>query len=327
MSVSDWTVDDADGISTATHSTPVHSMNSELEFIKLSMLEEYERAGHVDVSEWTTRYPQLRDAIIDYWILLRGTTRLSDIDPTEAPALDDTIAEEAFSQAREAVALGPQWLEPGVADPNELDRLGASLERLRSQRFEQRGKAPLAFRRAAVFAWTVAVLAAERSRVSRFQAQKAAYFLERALQIGLFTEHQQMPFGPYDHTARYKDAEPIAQRKGWLLPAGTTHFVVGPNSSGAGEYATRYVRSEDLARRLLKVLSGCTDDQLETWATVDWAARELVRRGEDVTPAAIRRLLGNTPVWSAKLDRPNFADSDLQRTLQQLVRLRLVRLH
>jgi hypothetical protein len=242
------------------------------------------------------------------------------------PEIRDNLGEEALRQATLAVALGRQWLQDSVDEREaEEERLGAELERLRDEPFEQSGRASKAFRRAAVFAWVIFVWQDRRSRISRLATQKATYLLEHGMDLQLFTEHRRKRFGPYDHTARYKDAEPIAVQQRWLYISGT---VIRPGDAigNVARYSRWYVRREDLARRLLQVIEGLSDAELETWATVHSAAQALSRLGIDVTSESIRALLERMPEWKEKITRNNFSESAIRSALHHLVRLRLLRL-
>ena len=299
-------------------------MSSDIEHIKLQMVEQYELGGQMDVAEWARRHPEHRDEILDFWTWLRGTPRLAEIEAAPPPQIGDNVGEDAFRQATMAVALGRQWLEEPVDDAEEI-RLGIELERCRRQPYQHAGTAPIAFRRAAVYAWVVCAWQRQRPRVSRLATQKATYLLERALSLGLFREHQPKRLGPYDHTARYRDAEPIASKQQWLRINGS---VLEPGRSAAKvhTYAPRYLRQEALARRLLDALAALSEQELEAWATVDAATCSLLEQGLTVTVRSIREELAATPEWKSKLARQNFSDTEIERTLTHLVRLRLVQL-
>lgn len=301
-------------------------MISNIEQIELRMLAEYEREGTLDIAEWTTRYPDLRDEILEYWVWLRGTPHLTDIEAGPAPEVKDGAGEEAMKQATIAVALGRVWLQEPV-DEKEIEEkaIGTELQRLRGERFEQQGKAPRAFRRAAVYAWVVFVWQAKGRRVSRLAAQKATYFLEQGLDLQLFTEHRRKQFGPYDYTARYKDAEPIAEKQAWLQISGTI-LHPGENIASVVKHARWYVRQQGLAERLLHVLATLSESELETWATVHAAAQALQRSEKELTAESIRAFLASMPEWRNKLSRSNFVNAEIQRALIHLARLRLVRL-
>lgn len=301
-------------------------MISKIEQIEFEMLSEYERAGTLDVAEWTRRYPDHRNEILDFWVWLKGTPRLEDFGTAPESQVRDRIGEDALEQATLAVTLGRQWLEDAVEDEaEEEEHLGRELEGIRHKPFQQRGKASVSFRRAAVSAWVVSMLAQSRQRVSRLALQKSTYFLEHSLNLGLFTKHKKKPLGPYDHAARYKDAEPIAKDRGWLVVRGSTIYP-GKAIEEAGRYAPRYLREQDLARRILNVLQGLTDAELEAWATVHSAACGLQHDRQEVSIESIRALLGRTAEWRGKLARSNFSDEGIRSALVHLARLRLLNL-
>lgn len=179
------------------------------------------------------------------------------------------------------------------------------------------------FRRAVVCAWVVKELSDLRNAVSRLALQKTTYLLENALTLNLFDEHRQKPLGPYDHTARYKDAEPIAAKKGWIRIVGS-RLEAGEKSSEFEKYIGRYLRSADLARTLVRLFGQLTDEQLETWATVHWLARRMASTEPDVTAKGIREALNRDRQWSPKVQRPNFREDRIHEALEGLRKLGLL---
>jgi hypothetical protein len=305
------------------HTPALSATSRDVERIKLDLLDAYERAGTVDIAFWTARFPDHRAELVDYWMWLRGTQRLSEMDQSPGPdSSDQGEGAEIVRRACLSVSLGPQWLER-LADPDAAteERLGVELEQLRATPQASPFRASKAFRRATVYSWTVAVLTEGRGSVSRFTVQKVTYLLEHSLKLELFNEHARKPFGPYDHKARYRDAEPIAEKKGWIRIDGK-RLMLGGHASGIGRYATRYVRSPELAKRLLDVLGVLPDPDLETLATVLWAARAQASHTL-ATASSIRTYLAGTPEWCGKLGRSNFSDEQITRALSHLSRLRL----
>lgn len=303
----------------------MNPMSNELDQIRWKLLGEYEREGTVDIAAWVSRHPEYRNELLDYWIWVRGTTRLADIEASPAPPHDD-IAETALRRAIDALALGSGWLEDAVPDPvdsSELETLGQGLAVIRERPRQTRGSASKSFRRSAVYAWIAISLHEERPRVTRLATQKVAYLLERGLAPGLFRDHKRMPLGPYDSSAKYRDAEPIAKKREWLSIHGA-RLRPGRDPSEVFKYAPRYVRDADLARTLIRVLGQFSDDELETLATVDWVARSLAEADREVTPNAIREALARDPEWQPKLRKAHFTVSAIQHALQRLARLRLL---
>jgi hypothetical protein len=300
--------------------TPMDSMKDHLERIRLDLLEEYERGGAIDIAEWAKRLPDYRDELLDYWIWLRGTTRLSRVASTAEPPRD-AVAARTLERATEAITLGKAWLDDTAAD--EDSSLAGKLRAIRAQPYEYRGKAKKPFRKAAVYAWVALSLAGRRQRASRLATQKTTYFLERGLALDLFTDYRQKPFGPYDHGARYRDAEPIAEGQGWLEIRGAS-LEEGPAANKVYGYARRYIRSPELALRILDMLAPLLDAELETCATVDWAALQLRSQGERVNVQSIRGFLVRSTEWRRKLRKPNFSEKCIRDALVQLVRLGLI---
>jgi len=294
--------------------------NGELARAKLALLDLYERGVSVNIAEWVGRHPQHRDELLDYWMWLSSTTRLTDTQRI-AVAPGERIAEETLQRACMSVSLGYQWLEPSADHGDIEETLGYELERLRNLPETKTGRAPKPFRRAAVYAWIVSNVTKEQ--VSRLTVQKTAFLLERAMNLGLFTEHRRKRFGPYDHTARYKDAEPIASKKDWLRVQDTS-LAPGDSAGEARKYAVRYLKSEKLAKQLLDILVRLSDSQLETWATVEWIAGRLAHTATAPTAEDVRAALKSMPEWSDKLGRANFTTWHIEEALSALKLLRLV---
>jgi hypothetical protein len=299
------------------------SMADTIDLVKFELLSEYDRTGKIDITVWVNRHPALRDEIIDFWLWARGTRASAEEKAGPFDAIDADITEKTLRNALLAVNLGRQWLVPGVEpDSIEIDKLAIELKSIR-EKPGQRSRAPVAFRKAVICTWVVSRLQKKRPTVSRLAVQKTTYLLEWALGLGIFVEHDRKPLGPYDYKARYKDAEPIARKKGWLTITGTT-LRAADDMSEVDRLAGRYVRSEKLAGQLLDCLSGFSDSQLETLATVHWTVRELAGADRDVSIDAIERELAATPEWRDKLSRANFSRDRLSEAVGLLHKLRLI---
>lgn len=287
------------------------------------LLLEYERGSDIEISQWLSRYPAIRDELLDYWIWLRRTPRLESLTAS-APDAHDRVAKEELERAVEAISLGTGWLDDAVdADDNEEILLGRRIDELRSVPQQSGGTANAPFKKAAVYAWVALSITDERGSATRLSAQKVTHLLERALDLGLFEDHKQMRLGPYDSSARYRDAEPIAKRQGWLAIHGTV-LKPGPSSTKVSGYACRYVRDDRVARDLVQVLARLSDPELETWATVEWVMRELIADGAKFDATSIRARLAAIPAWAPKLKKPNFAPARVAAASESMLRLRII---
>jgi len=299
------------------------SMADTIDLVKFELLSEYDRTGKIDITVWVNRHPALRDEIIDFWLWARGTRASAEEKAGPFDASDADITEKTLRNALLAVNLGRQWLVPGVEPESiELDKLAMELKSIR-EKPGQRSRAPVAFRKAVVCTWVVSRLQKRRPTVSRLAVQKTTYLLEWALGRGIFFEHDRKPLGPYDYKARYKDAEPIARKKGWLTITGTT-LRAADDMTEVDRFASRYVRSEKLAGQLLDWLAAYSDSQLETLATVHWTVRELTGGDRDMSIDAIERALASAPEWRDKLSRANFSPDRLREAVGLLHKLRLI---
>src|SRR6185312_3994752 len=224
-------------------------------------------------------------------------------------ASDGDIAEGAIRDMCLSVNLGAAWLQQSVDPTSEEETLARELKALRQRAHASGGKASVAFKKAAVSTWVVSILQEQRPRVTRLALQKTTYVLEFAMDLRLFQDHTRKKLGPYDSSARYKDAEPIAKKKGWLQVQGST-FRATTDSSGWSRFAGRYLRSEPLARRFVAYLARRTDAQLETLATVLSAAHDVLAQNQKPDVATIRATIGSVAEWTDKLDRPAFTSAN-----------------
>ena len=287
------------------------------------LLLDHEQGVEIKISEWLSRYPTVRDELLDYWTWLRRTPRLDSVRPV---ALDphDIVSKEELSRAVEAISLGSAWLADAIdADESTQIGLGRRVAALRASPRQTGGTAKPAFKKAAVYAWVALTIADKRGSATRLSAQKISHLLERALDLRLFEDHKQMRLGPYDSSARYRDAEPIAKKQGWLAIQGTV-LKPGTASTKVGLYARRYVRDNGVAQDLVQVLANLSDDELETWATAEWVIRDLVAEGKKFDADSIRDRLSLIPAWSSKLQKPNFAPSCIADAIESMLRLRIV---
>jgi len=302
----------------------VSALNDDLDQIKQQLLSDFEDGVSIDIAAWTKRFPAHREELLDYWMWLSGTPLLREMDMGQSPGADDKIAQEAVRRACLAVSTNPPGREARQDPEFKEDRdLGAELALLRAALSPYVGSASKEFRRAVVYAWIVHILSPQRPRVTRLATQKVAYLLEEAIGLGLFTEHERKPLGPYDHTAKYRDAEPIAQKGGWIQVKGASLEPKKVDAKFEG-YFRRYVRSEGLVRRFITRLAKLTDEELEAWATIAWAGQALVAAGKPVTADSVRGFLESSAIWRSKLRRDNFTADRIADALAKLSLLRLV---
>jgi len=297
-------------------------MSKDLETIKFELLTDSEN-GAIDISEWIQRFPEHRNELLDFWLWARPKAEHDGAgsSDTTSPQIAG-VREESLHRACLAVSLGTEWLRP-LAIEVEIDKVAQEVRRIREQLAANVPSNRRPFRRAVVYAWVIEQLAEVRPRVSRLATQKTTYLLENFLLLELFDAHKQKPLGPYDHVARYADAEPIAEGKGWIEVDGST-MRVGAKAIELHQYAGRYLRSKKLASTLTRWLGKLTDDQLETLATVHWTATRLITSKTALTAGTIQASMEKDSSWSSKLQKSNFDQKQIAEALATLIALGLL---
>ena len=296
--------------------------------VKGRLLDEFESGRAPDIADYVRRFPEYRQELLDFWVVLASSDRLSDVEREDADRSPLTDREEEI--VRDlclAVSLGPAWLEHAVdEEERNAAAVGAELLRIRGTPYEYVGKANRNWQRISVYAWLAQRATASRGIVSSLELQKLAYLLEEGMSLGIFTTHKKHRLGPYDPTVRYKDAVPQCVQKGYLVRVGKWDFQLGPNIDEALKYAGRYLREESVADAFLQVLLDLELDKwhLETLATVHSVARNLAAEGVEVTAETVQTALAADKTWSTKLGKSNFTSARIAQALETLTLLRLL---
>lgn len=293
--------------------------------VKKRMLDEFESGKDPDIAAYIRAVPEARDSLLDYWVLLISTSRLADLRLDEdrgAPNLD-AIEREAVRDLGLAAYLGSEWLLQAASDREAvLASLGAEMKRLRDTPYTFGGKAPVTFRRIAVYGWITGILSGDGSQgVSRMRVQKAAYLLENSLELGVYRKHKKHRFGPYDSSLTYRDAEPECLRKGYLVRGKDQLLRPGPKHSQAAKYAVWYVREETVARALIEVLRAFDEWTLETLTTVHAVCDQL--NETNITVETVMNAIADDDSWRDKLQRRSFTPERITEAIRILATLRL----
>jgi hypothetical protein len=301
-------------------------MTSRLDDAKAQLLRAFEEGEDPGLEELLRRLPEHRDDLLDFWVILAASDHQEDADVQVGLAGPLTPAEEAtVRDICLAASLGPEWLDDSVDEGERtLVEVGHELRRVRSEPYRFAGEANPHFQRVAVYAWLVNKWSAADGTTSRLAVQKLAYLLEQGLGFGLFTQHQKHQLGPYDPTARYRDAEPICFRNKYLVPAGKYALGLGPQIGKAMSLAGRYLRDQSVAEAFVRGLQelGLDEWDLETLATVHAVAQDLPP--DERSPQSIRSALMADERWKVKLKRSNFTTAKIAEALHRLSLLKLM---
>lgn len=293
--------------------------------LKKRMLDEFEAGKEPDIAAYVRAAPEARDSLLDYWVLLISTPRLSETRLSKdrgAPNLD-AIELEAVRDLGLAASLGSEWLLQAESEREAaLASIGAEMERLRDTPYTFGGKAPVTFRRIAVYGWITGILSGDGNQgVSRMRVQKVAYLLENGLELGIYRTHKRHRYGPYDSSLTYRDAEPGCLKKGYLVQ-GEDHLLrPGPKHFQAEKYAVWYVREETVARALIEVLRVFDEWTLETLTTVHAICAQL--NDTDITVEKVMNAIAGDDSWRDKLQRSSFTPERIAEAIRMLTTLRL----
>ena len=174
---------------------------------------------------------------------------------------------------------------------------------------------------AVVIAVLSAKFGSEKFPLGRFRRTKFSYLLHR------HTEHEAAGFmkkaaGPYNPRTRYGGAEKIALKNRYVrvLSVGKSEgFVADENIAQAEGYFEKWYGTEALT--WLEQFHYYKNDALELLTTVDMACEDLSRAGKAVTLSTVKQVIRDNPEWKPKLDRPEFSDGNIERTIQSCSQL------
>jgi hypothetical protein len=293
-------------------------MSQNIEQIGHAMLAEWVLKGSVSLEEWLARFPDSRDAVLQLALLIEAPGSIA----LEGVNLEWQDDRGVAGRARERLVAKCREL----AFQEHERELAASLPgaRTAAARARSKGRAKAPFRRASILTWVLDQVRGESDQASRYVTHKTVYLLEHALELRLFTGFKKMAAGPYDPSLRYKDAEPIAERNGWLRRE-NENLVATRSSRAAHRYAVRYLGDPELARRFVLLVARLEPWELDTLATVHSAACELYNKRSEVDELGVERLLSDSAEWKQKLMKRHFARERISAALDHLRRLGLLR--
>jgi type I restriction enzyme, S subunit len=156
--------------------------------------------------------------------------------------------------------------------------------------------------------------------VARFRRTKIRYLVHRKAEHDVRMRFQKQAAGPYDSASRYKGPEAIALKNKYVEERKTEYgpaFAVGKAVDEIDKYMPKYGLSDALDW-VMKNFKFKKNPELELLTTVDYAALDLISRGEEVSCASIRDLIASEPKWLPKLDKNIFSDIGIESALQEL---------
>jgi type I restriction enzyme S subunit len=179
------------------------------------------------------------------------------------------------------------------------------------------------FIEAVVIAQLVRKLATPQYPLGRMRYNKLAYLAHRKAEVDVTQRYLKKAAGPYSPWAKYGGPEKIAKKNGYVQKAkrgSIEGLVAGKHINQIDRYVSRYPVVAAIEWVVDKFRFKKNDD-LELLTTVDFAALDLLRDEEPVTPQAIKRVIATNKEWAPKLNRSVFSDSNISRALGELCSL------
>lgn len=181
-------------------------------------------------------------------------------------------------------------------------------------------KAPNEFVEAVLIAQFTREMSTSEYPLGHLRQNKLVYFAHRKADEDVAEWFSKLAAGPYSSRATYKGPEGIAQRNGYVRRAkvgSRTGFLVGEKIGDIDQYVSRYPACA-AAAWVVSNFRYKKNEELELFATVDFAALDLIQQHKPVTVENVKHIINTTKEWAAKLQRDIFSDSKIAEALAEL---------
>lgn len=156
--------------------------------------------------------------------------------------------------------------------------------------------------------------------LGHLRQNKLVYFAHRRADEDVAEYFSKLAAGPYSPWATYKGPEGIAQKNGYVKKAkigNRVGFLTGDKISNIDQYVSRYPVCAAV-EWVVRHFRFKRNEELELFATVDFAVLDLVRQRKPVTTANVKYVIATSEEWKAKLTREIFSDANITRALSEL---------
>ncbi len=181
-------------------------------------------------------------------------------------------------------------------------------------------KAPEEFVEAVLIAQFTREMSNPEFPLGHLRQNKLVYFAHRKADEDVAEHFLKKAAGPYSPWATYKGPEGIAQKNGYVRRAKVGNrvgFLIGDNIGKIDQYVSRYpvcAAVDWVVSHFRRV----RNEDLELFATVDFAALDLVKQDTPITMENVKRIIAENREWQAKLQRETFSDANITRALSEL---------
>ena len=158
--------------------------------------------------------------------------------------------------------------------------------------------------------------------LGRVKIQKLLYLLRRKQEADV-SGYKKKAAGPYNEQIRYNGGESIAIKKGYIIHEEGrigAKFGKGANISIALKYCGKMQLDIDWLYGKFKFYNTADNKEtnnLEVLATVDMAACELEQAGKPISLDSLKEIIRTNNEWAPKLKKACFADSSIQKAIDE----------
>lgn len=146
---------------------------------------------------------------------------------------------------------------------------------------------------------------------------KYVYFGDRFIGVDPTAKYAESRFGPYNSKSTYAGGEKLALAKKYVQRV-QGGFKAGQNIAEINKYT---YSERGAVTKVLSLLKGKKDTELELLATVDYIVYSKLKSGETPTEQSVFQYISNSPVWSQKITRLSLTEqmvADCMTFLRQL---------
>lgn len=159
----------------------------------------------------------------------------------------------------------------------------------------------------------------EQYPLGAFRRQKLSYFYKRHANMNI-DEYTKKAMGPYNSKLKYKGAENIAIRNGYVKNVRNRGIVATSEIVKAEEYYNRYYNAADMQWLDINFHYE-NNNNLEVLATVDYAINDLVSQNKAITLANIKTYMASDEEWKPKLELDYFTDNAIIKAMEKIKEL------
>jgi hypothetical protein len=225
------------------------------------------------------------------------------------------LVDKLKAQQAQARELAERLMEAAVREMVEsTQRRGAGLVLPRINVADEE------LREALLLSRIVSITADAEHPLGRFRRTKFSYLAHRRAGDDVMKHYIKKAAGPYSPWAKFDGPEDMARMHGYVRDTKTDPLegmVAGESIAEVDEYVADPLVG-DAVDWVMKHFHFETNDNLELYTTVDFAAIGLQNVDKEISRDEIKKVIARNKEWVAKLSRKLFSDENIDKALKRL---------